>query len=136
MKDGEQHRGYRQVSNQPEKRAFLSLRSDLALSKRILKIRHFLLTLCFNLGSVLTVQDRILKIRVLASLGKKPLTRVSKRVPGIHGKWGLERGGFVTPLSKSTTWNGNCKRSLGSWRGCLLSTTDTGEGKVDTEHSF
>ena len=29
---------------------------------------------------------------MLVSQAKKPLTRVSKRVPGVHGKRGLERG--------------------------------------------
>ena len=54
----------------PEKRALSFLRSDLALQDWSLKISTKSAESALFLRSVLTVQNRILKIRVLASLGE------------------------------------------------------------------
>ena len=70
----------------PEKRARLCLRSDLALQDPIWEIRHFLLILCSFLRSVLAEQDRILTIWVLASLGKGRSTLFGYVLPCM---WGL-----------------------------------------------
>ena len=59
-----------QKAGNPEKRAPLFLRSDLALEERILKNKQKSAEKYLILRSVLTAQDRISKIRVLAlSLG-------------------------------------------------------------------